>query len=129
MTEDTSSPSDLRSLSAEERFDATLRAIVATESLWSLRRPDGWALFEAEDGRGLLPVWPEPELAMLFASGQWADAVPEELELRTFLDHWVTGLSGDGRAVVVCPVPEDEGLQLEPEEFGEELLLLLMPEE
>ena len=125
---------ELRALPAEERFDHTIRAIAASERLWSLRRGEdesgaGTLLYRDAEGQELWPLWPSAELARLAATGDWRNAEPEEIGLKSFLDSWVTGLSKDGYFVVVCPVPEDAGLLLTPEELGDELLAILNPKE
>jgi hypothetical protein len=118
----------LLAMSAEERFELSLAELVQREALWTLAGPKGSLLFDQDEGPRLWPLWPSEELAQLHANGVWEDAEPQEIELRAFLDSWVTGLSKDGHYVTVCPMPDGESMVLTPEELGDELLAILMPE-
>lgn len=66
---------------------------------------------DEEDG---VPVWPDAELALLWATDDWEHCEAMELSSEEFLTKWVPGMTQDELMVIVCPVPAEEGEVITP---------------
>ncbi len=107
-------------LSAEERYDYLIHQVMSTGEIWSLANEEGWVAFSS-DGDACLPIWPHPDFARLWATGDWADCEPEMIALDTWLERWIPGMEADGTLIVVFPDDQEEGIIVSPSEMGMEL--------
>lgn len=96
-----------------ERHSYFVRKVADTQCVWGLNR-SGWAMVSDNEGRKLLPFWPEEEFADACASGLWIDYVPKSIEISDFLEKWLPGMQRDGLGVAVFPTPSDRGVIAEP---------------
>ena len=108
-------------LDPDQRYDLFVRTVVATETLWILRDAEGCMLLNADDEE-CIPVWPSAELAQLWAEQEWAGCQPEAISLKRWLDHWVKGMTEDGLAVAIFPLPEEIGVIEDPADVADALL-------
>lgn len=99
---------------AEERFDYFVAKAVEGDAVWSLRSDAGWVAMSSEDGEECLPVWPHPDFAAEWATGDWADCKPAAIPLDTWLERWSSGLAKDKTLVAVFPNETEEGMVVEP---------------
>ncbi len=105
---------------AFERLEETLKIIRKEETLYILTDEHGCVMLTTDDEDGV-PVWPDSELAKLWATEDWAHCEPMALSTKDFLSKWVTGMTQDELMVIVCPIPGEEGEVISPEEFAQKL--------
>ncbi len=108
-------------LSASERYDHFVAKAAETEEIWSLKGEGGWVSLSS-DGEDCFPVWPHPDFAAAWATGDWADCRPQVIRLDAWIDRWTPGLEGDGSLVAVFPRDEEEGVVATPGELLQSLL-------
>ena len=111
----------LLALDADQRYDHFIQAVVAAGELWILRDAEGCMLLTADDDE-CIPVWPSAELAQMWAEQEWAGCQPEAISVKRWLDNWVNGMTEDGLAVAVFPLPEAIGVVEDPADVAEALL-------
>lgn len=107
-------------LGAEDRFDYFVEAVAESRQVWTLGRDEGTVLLSFE-GDDCLPVWPHPDFAEQWVSGDWSDCRPLSIDMSAWLERWLPGLQRDGVALAVFPSTEEEGMVIEPEELKETL--------
>lgn len=105
---------------AFQRMEASLSTIKEDKKLFILKDEHGCVMLTTDDEDGV-PVWPDADLALLWATDEWADCEAMELSTKEFLTKWVPGMSQDDLMVIVCPVPGEEGEVISPAEFAEYL--------
>ena len=111
----------LLALDADQRYDHFIQAVVAAGELWILRDAEGCMLLTADDDE-CIPVWPSAELAQMWAEQEWAGCQPEAISVKRWLDNWGKGMTEDGLAVAVFPLPEAIGVVEDPADVAEALL-------
>lgn len=109
-------------LADDERYDYFMRKVADWEEIWSLHSPEGWVELSDEDGQICLPIWPHPDFADAWATGDWSDCKPKVIKLEHWLERWTPGLEKDDTVLAVFPVAEDEGIIQTPAEVHEALL-------
>jgi len=107
-------------LSADERYDAFIKAVTEGGPVWSLSSDEGWAIISDEDTE-YLPVWPNSELANTWATDGYADCAPKAIEKIDWIEKWLPGMIEDGLQIAVCPDIEGEGIVISAEEVFETL--------
>ncbi|MCW8090267.1 DUF2750 domain-containing protein [Alteromonas sp. ASW11-130] len=108
-------------LNPEQRLTETLKLIEQNKQIWILTDQHGCVMLNTEDEEDGVPVWPESELAELWATDEWADCEPLSITLEDWIKKWQPGLAEDNLLVMVCPLPGEEGEVLSPEEFSAQL--------
>ena len=103
-------------LSADKRYDYFVGKVVETGQVWSLRSDKGWVMVST-DGAQCLPVWPHPDFARDWATGDWADCQPVSIDLKAWTERWLPGMQEDEIAVAVFPSADEQGVVVEPEEL------------
>lgn len=114
-------------LSAEDRYDYFVDKVVEGDQVWSLKGADGWVVMTSEDGEECLPVWPHPDFAAAWATGEWADCEPTAVDLDAWLERWTPGMEKDGTMLAVFPRSDEEGLVVPPGEVRESIEIALAP--
>lgn len=105
---------------AFQRLEATIAEIKSQKKLFILKDEHGCVMLTTDEDDGV-PVWPDAELALLWATDDWDHCEAMELTVDDFLTKWVPGMTQDNLMVIVCPVPAEEGEVLSPQEFAESL--------
>ena len=108
-------------LPANERYQHFVKKVTQWGEIWSLADADGWVSLRADDEE-CFPVWPHPEYAAAWATGDWAGCKPKAIGLEVWLERWIKGLESDGSMVAVFPNEDEEGIVVAPAEIGESLL-------
>ena len=112
-------------LPPERRYNYAIKRFADQEKVWSLRNEDGWVLAADDEGNEIVPVWPHFLYAAQSALGDWANTVPQAIDLDAWLEKWLPGMIRDKRKVCVFPVPSGQGVVVSPErlesDLGEEL--------
>ena len=109
--------SNLFDLPADERYSMFLAEVARQGRVWTLQGPGGFVAFRDEEGRDCFPFWPSSELAAAVANEDWADCLPEPLELDAFMQRWLKGMARDGRLASVFPAPDGTSIVVEPLEL------------
>lgn len=113
---------NINKLDDAERYDYSLKQFTRFEEIWSLDSDEGWIELSSEDGEYCLPIWPHPDFAKAWATGEWSDCTPKAIKLDIWLERWTAGLTGDDTMVVIFPKEDGAGIVLSPEEFAEDML-------
>lgn len=120
----TLSPKEFHSvsgMSAEERFDYFVDAIIKSKEVWTLSSDQGTVLMSSE-GEDCLPVWPHPDFAEQWVSGDWSDCTAMSIDLGVWLERWLPGMDEDGIALAVFPGTEEEGIVVTAKEMRKTVL-------
>jgi len=107
-------------LSNHQRYQHFVENVVKHGEIWSLANADGWVTLTSE-GDNCLPVWPHPDYAAEWATGDWEDCEPKAVALDVWLERWTKGLTEDETWLVVFPNLKEEALLVEPAELEEAL--------
>lgn len=106
----------IRGLSAEARQDYLVGAAVQDESVWILSSDQGMVMMSS-DGEQCLPIWPHPDFAAEWATGDWGDCSPDAVDLQSWQERWLPGMEADGVAVAVFPATDEETVVMDPREL------------
>ncbi len=104
-------------LNAQERYDLLVSKLVEQGELWILRDDQGCMLLNTEEEESCIPVWPHPDFARQWATGDWAGAKPEAISLAVWLERWIPGMEEDDVTVAVFPTPDSMGTLAYPYEL------------
>jgi hypothetical protein len=102
---------------SQARYDATVKQIRQTATLWTLSDEQGCVIVDSGKER-CLPIWPTQETAAAWATAEHASCQPMAVELSAFMDKWVTGMSQDGFDLAIAPSMAAECLVETPEQFA-----------
>ncbi len=119
----TSQPLDcqqLAQMSDQQRFEYFVEQSVINKEIWLLTDEHGCVMLNTED-EDCVPVWPSLEAAEAWATDEWQDCEAQPIALKTWQMRWSDGLEEDGFFVVVCPMGEQEGLVVDPQDLAKEL--------
>lgn len=106
--------------SSEVRYQLTLSAIRREHKIWTLKDEQGCVMV-ASDEEQCLPIWPDQETAQAWATDEHADCESFAIELTTFLERWVPGMTADHYFIAVGPSMRAESLVEHPEDFAESI--------
>ena len=102
--------------SAEERHDYLLDTVVREAKVWILSSDKGMVMMSSE-GEQCLPVWPHPDFAADWATGDWEDCSPEPVDLQAWTERWLPGMENDELTLAVFPTSDEETLVIPPGEM------------
>jgi hypothetical protein len=115
------------SLNAPRRYEHFLKRIADWEEVWTLKSDDGFIGLGDEEGNKGIPFWPHPRHAEQYAAQLPTRYQATLIGLSDFINKWLSGMEKDGMKVFVFPVPDMQGLVVEPErvraDLSEELKL------
>ncbi len=111
---------ELSNKSDEERANYFIEQVVKTNKIWILMDEHGCVMLNTDD-EDCIPVWPDEELALLWANKEWQDCKAEPISLNKWFSRWTFGLTDDEIAVVVFPNETEQGMVFEPSELEEQL--------
>ncbi len=105
-----------------ERF---VREVRASGLVWGLQSDQGWAVCESNEyeDTDVYPFWSSEAEARVHSTDDWAGYKPASLDLDLFIDTWLAGMSEDGVLVGTNWDSELMGLEVEPSDLAEELLI------
>lgn len=110
----------LAQMSDQQRFEHFVEQSVHNQEIWLLTDEHGCVMLNTED-EDCVPVWPSQEAAEAWATDDWNECQAEPIALKTWQMRWTDGLEDDGFYVVVCPVEQQEGLVVDPQDLAKEL--------
>lgn len=107
----------------EQRYDYFLNKVADWGELWILVNDDQLflKLYSEDDDLDYVPVWPHQRFAESYAANLDEPLQPRKLELDTFFERWLPGLSRDGLSINIFPVQDENVLIVTPAEFREDL--------
>ena len=103
-------------MSADDRFDHLVEQTVKREAIWALRSEKGLVIMSS-DGEECLPVWPHPDFAAAWATGDWSDCEPFKVDLAAWVERWLPGMKNDGLFLAAFPVGEEETSVVAPDDM------------
>jgi hypothetical protein len=105
-----------------DRFVSRVRE---TRLVWGLKSDEGWAVCESNEyeDTDVYPFWSDEADAVAHCTDDWAGFVPATLDLDVFIDTWLAGMSEDGVLVGTNWDEDLSGLEVEPSDLAEELLM------
>ena len=114
------SPKEFQSVSAleaKERFTHFVKRVADWELVWGLRNESGWVAAGDNENNSGFPVWPHPEYAAACATNEWADASPQSIDVRTFMESWLPNMAADCILLAVFPTPNLHGVMVSAPEL------------
>lgn len=103
-------------MNAEERWRYLSNQVKQNQQIWILTDQHGAVMLTTEDD-DCLPVWPNEELAMLWATEEWQHCTALAISAKDWNKKWVPGLTDDELSVAVFPVVDDLGAIAFPNEL------------
>lgn len=94
--------------------------VVSQNQLWILTDEHGCVMLNTEE-EDCVPVWPNQEFALAWATDEWQSCQPEAISLNKWFSRWSHGLADDELALVVFPSQDEQGLVYYPDELEHEL--------
>jgi hypothetical protein len=107
-------------MSEDERYDYFIRKVADFEQIWGLN-DDGWALLGDDDGNQILPLWPEKEFAELCAVNEWKKHKAEAIDLDSFIEKWIPGMTNDKTKINIFLTPNAKGTVISPVDLYSDL--------
>jgi hypothetical protein len=104
-----------------ERF---VRRVRESEVVWGLKSNDRWAVCpsnEYEDST-VFPFWSDEAYAKRHCKDEWAEYVPTQINLDSFIDNWLKGMNEDGALVGTNWNLDLAGIEVEPIDLAKQLL-------
>ncbi len=112
--------------SADQRYDYFVNKIIEQREVWGLSSDEGWVIL-SDEGDEHLPIWPHPELAALWVTGDYADCQPKSISLDDWLAKWLPGMEKDALLAAISPDTEGESIVVSAEELGESIRFTMAP--
>lgn len=111
---------EISSWGQDKRFTYLLKQMIEQQQVWILTDEHGAVMLTTED-EDCIPVWPHQEFAEQWATGDWEGFEAKAISLKDWQGKWTRGLEDDELAVVVFPLPDEDGILLDPAELHYEL--------
>ena len=111
---------DVKKYNEEQLYAFFVSEAIAAGQIWILMDEYGSVMLNTDD-EDCVPVWPSQTLAQAWATGEWDHCKAESISISTWHSRWTGGLEEDGFAVVVCPIEDQEGLVIYPEDLDKAL--------
>jgi len=108
-------------LAGPARYRHFIARIADWQQVWTLRQPDGFVTLGDDEGHICVPLWPHADYAMAFAVGDWSTCVPVDIDLDSFKEKWLPGMTRDSYLVAVFPTPSQKGVVVEPARLADDL--------
>lgn len=110
----------IQKYNAEQLYSHFVSEAATHKQIWILTDEYGSVMLNTDD-EDCVPVWPSKALAEAWATGEWSECKAEAISLKKWHSRWTAGLEEDGFAVVICPIEEQDGLVVYPEELDKAL--------
>ena len=109
----------------QESHDRSVREVRASGLVWGLQSDSGWAVCESNEyeDTDVYPFWSTEAQASVHSSDDWAGYKPSSLHLDLFIDTWLAGMEEDGVMVGTNWDAELMGLEVEPSDLADELMI------
>lgn len=109
----------------QANHDRFVQETRASGLVWGLRSDNGWAVCESNEyeDTDVYVFWSSEPEATFHCTDDWSAYVPASLELDDFVDTWLAGMAEDGVLVGTNWDADLMGLEVEPSDLAEELLI------
>ena len=104
----------------QQRHNYLIKEVVKNREIWLLVDEHGCVMLNSDE-EDCVPVWPNKEFALAWATDEWEHCRAESISLAKWHSRWTNGLADDELAIVVFPDQNSEGLIFFPDEFDFEL--------
>ncbi|MDA8622141.1 DUF2750 domain-containing protein [Psychrosphaera sp.] len=111
---------EIKSWNQDKRLKYLLMQILEQQQVWILTDEHGAVMLTTDD-EDCIPVWPHFEFAHEWATGDWNGFEPKAISLKDWQKKWSHGLEDDELLIVAFPIPDEDGIVLEPFELEDEL--------
>jgi hypothetical protein len=111
---------EIKNWDQSKRMKYLVMQVIEQQQVWILTDEHGAVMLTTED-EDCIPVWPHQEFAAQWASGDWEGFEAKAISLQDWQKKWTVGLADDELAVVVFPLPEEEGILMDAYEFDDEI--------
>lgn len=111
---------EIQGWAQDKRLKYLLKQMVEQQAVWILTDEHGAVMLTTED-EDCIPVWPHEEFASQWATGEWNGFEAKSISLKDWQTKWTYGLEDDELAVVVFPLPDEDGILMDPAELHYEL--------
>ncbi len=98
-------------LDVNSRYKYFIKRVADWKEVWGVKAGDGWVMVGDSEGHEAMPVWPHARFADAYAEKNGGGKA-EMIDLDTWRDRWISGLTRDGRLVAVFPTPDNQGVLL-----------------
>ena len=113
---------NIQDMSDSDRFAFLINKITEHKEVWLLEAEDAsFAMFEDNEGRSFIPVWPEKEFAEQFSNDDWDGYVAERMGLGEFLE-WMQELKEDEILIGAFPYLDQKALAVDPIDMKNQIL-------
>ena len=113
----------LKGFSNNERYEFLIKMVNFKKEIWLLQTEDGlYAMFEDNENKSYIPVWPEKKFAEAFAIDDWDGYVAERMGLGEFLD-WMSELKEDEIMIGAFPYEVSNSMGIDPIDFKKVLTM------
>lgn len=110
-----------KKLQDNEKYNIFIDNILKNKTVWILQATEGLcAIFEDDSIQEYIPVWPDEKTAKLHAKDDWADYLPEKMNLFEFMG-WLKELAADKVKVAVWPDEDMQTIPMQPLEIKKHL--------
>lgn len=111
---------EIKSWDQNKRLKYLLTQMLEQQEVWILTDEHGAVMLTTDD-EDCIPVWPHEEFAAEWATGDWQGFEAKSISLKDWQAKWTRGLEDDELLVVAFPLPDEDGIVIEPYELEEEL--------
>lgn len=108
-------------LDANKRYVYSIKRIADNEALWVLGDEQGFRTYNDNLGNTVFPIWPSKEFALLCCEAEFADCLPEELQLDEFIQDYLPDFKASNYKISVLPLPANKGAVIEVNTFKNDL--------
>lgn len=106
----------------EDRFRYLINSMVKHRELWLLKEREGfYAMFEDDEARSYIPIWPDQESAAFFATDDWEGYLPDRMGIGEFLS-WLDELKQDEIFIGAYPNTSMQSLSVDPVNLKKNIL-------
>lgn len=112
---------EIDKLNDNERYEYLISTVKEKKEIWLLMANEGmYAIFEDNQAKQYIPVWPERKFALEFANDTWKDYKPELMNLNEF-KTWLYELKKDEILIAAFPGLNMKTIPIEPDVLIEHL--------
>jgi len=108
-------------MNSTDRYGYFIEKVADWEEIWGLRSQAGWTVM-GDTGNQAMPIWPNKQFASLCATAEWTGYEPSEIRIDDWLEKWIPGLTKDDRQILVFPSNDGEGVLVDPQRLGTDIL-------
>jgi len=113
---------NIQDMSDSDRFAFLINNIIEHKEVWLLEAEDAsFAMFEDNEGRSFIPIWPGKEFAEQFANDDWDGYVAERMGLGEFLE-WMQELKEDEIMIGAFPYLDQKAMAVDPIDMKNQIL-------